>query len=92
VLARELRAASAAGAAAVGIVSVPARQAATKSFLVCFDALIAALLAAYSALHSETVFANAGALGNANNAPIAAAGHARKTSAFECRHIGRDWP
>ena len=42
-----------------------ARQAATKSFLVWFDALMAALLAAYSELHSATVFANAGALGNA---------------------------
>jgi hypothetical protein len=55
------------------MVSVPARQAATKSFLVCFAALIAALLAAYSVLHSATVFANAGAIGNASNAPIAAA-------------------
>jgi hypothetical protein len=55
------------------MVSVPERQAAMKSFLVCFAALIAALLAAYSVLHSATVFANAGAIGNASNAPIAAA-------------------
>src|SRR5277367_2722101 len=65
--------AGAPGAALVGIVSVPARQAATKSFLVCFDALMAALFAAYSVLHSATVFANAGAVGNASNALIAAA-------------------
>ena len=48
------------------MVSVPARQAVTKSFLVCFAALIAALLAAYSVLHSATVFANAGALESAS--------------------------
>ena len=50
------------GRAVAGMVSVPARQAAMKSFLVCFAALIAALLAAYSALHSATVFANAGVI------------------------------
>jgi len=47
-----------AGAAAVpcGIVSLPARHAATNARLVCHDALIAALLAAYSASHWLVVF------------------------------------
>jgi len=57
-----------------GIVSLPARQASTKSFFFSPEPLIASLFAAYSASHSFTVFADAGAPTNAIVSPIAAAG------------------
>jgi uncharacterized membrane protein len=64
--------------AAVGAtgVSLPARHAATKSFFFCPPALIAALLAAYSALHCDVVLPPATAVAGAGAGGGAAAGAA----------------
>src|SRR5579863_3884173 len=90
--------AAAGAAAAGGIVSVPARQAAMKSFFFWPDALIASLFAEYSALHSlallplaASVGAGAGAAG-AGAAAGAAAGVAAPPFAPCCcwRHWVRN--
>ena len=52
-----------AAAAPCGIVSLPARQAATNARFVCPEALIAALFAAYSASHWLAVFIAAAGAG-----------------------------
>jgi hypothetical protein len=64
---------AAAGALAAGMVSVPERHAETKSRFVCPAALIAALFAAYSALHCATVLLPAAGAGVAAGGAAGAA-------------------